>query len=85
VITIEEAESDFKVSRLHDLLWAVLWRPRGLSKDIGKTFGLDGESLEFVALSDGVLVGSLIAKALTWGMGRQIRKGFAQGDSSKDQ
>jgi len=37
------------VSRFHDLLWAVLWKPLALRRDIVVSLSLDGKSLELDA------------------------------------
>ena len=61
MITIDESSEDFEISQLYDLLWEVLWKPLDLPKNIHKSFKLDGESLELIARSEGVLVGGLVA------------------------
>ena len=61
VIIIDESSEDFEISQLYDLLWEVLWKPLDLPKDIHESFKLDGESLELIARSEGVLVGGLVA------------------------
>ena len=69
VIAIDESSSDIEISQLYDLLWEVLWKPLDLPKNIQKSFKLDGESLELIARSKGVLVGGLVA---VWNSERDV-------------
>ena len=46
---------------LDHLLWEVLWKPLGLSRDFRGSVKLDGESLELVVKADGRIVGGLVA------------------------
>jgi len=43
------------------LLWEILWKPLSLPNNIRDRFKLAGETIELVAKSDRILVGSLVA------------------------
>ncbi len=60
-ITIRKAKTPADASDLDTLLWDVLWKPLGLSRDVRKGFSIKGEQVELVALLDGNMVGGLVA------------------------
>ena len=60
-ITIRKAKTTADASGLDSLLWHVLWKPLGLSRDVRKGFSIKGEQVELVALLDGNIAGGLIA------------------------
>ncbi len=60
-ITIRKAKTTADGSGLDSLLWNVLWKPLGLSRDVRKGFSIKGEQVELVALLDGNIVGGLVA------------------------
>ena len=60
-LTIESVESEADAAELGARLWEVLWRPLGLPQNVRESFKLEGESLEFVAKSHGVVLGGLVA------------------------
>ncbi len=61
MIAIDEIRTDSEMFQLYELLWEVLWKPLDLPKNIRESFKLEGKSLEFIARSDGALVGGLVA------------------------
>lgn len=60
-LTIEVVKSQADATELDTLLWKVLWMPLGLPRNVRESFKLGGECLEFVAKSDGEVVGGLVA------------------------
>jgi RimJ/RimL family protein N-acetyltransferase/GNAT superfamily N-acetyltransferase len=48
-------------ARVDEILWAVLWQPLGLPRDVRGSFKLDGEEFELLALEDEQVVGGLVA------------------------
>lgn len=49
-------------SEMDELLWTVLWKPLGLTRDIRKSFKLaDGETLALLAQIESKLIGGLVA------------------------
>jgi N-acetylglutamate synthase-like GNAT family acetyltransferase len=64
-VTIEPLTSGQDIDAFGDLLWEVLWKPLELPRDIGDSFKLDGEKIEFAATENGNMVGGLVANWTT--------------------
>ena len=60
-LTIEQVRSEADSARLYALLWEVLWKPLGFPRNVRELFKLEGESLAFIAKSQGELQGGLVA------------------------
>ncbi len=60
-LTIIKAKTPADASDLDTLLWVVLWKPLGLSRDVRKGLSIKGEQVELVALLDGNIAGGLVA------------------------
>jgi N-acetylglutamate synthase-like GNAT family acetyltransferase len=60
-LSIRKANTPADASDLDALLWNVLWKPLGLSRDVRKGFSIKGEQVELVALMEGHIVGGLVA------------------------
>jgi N-acetylglutamate synthase-like GNAT family acetyltransferase len=61
MIAINKIRTDSEMFQLNELLWEVLWKPLDLPRNIRESFKLEGKSLEFIARSEGALVGGLVA------------------------
>ena len=64
-LTIAPVSSKTESKELDHLLWEVLWKPFGLSRNVRDSFKLDGECVELVAKANGRLVGGLVANWTT--------------------
>lgn len=60
-LTIAIVNSSTESMELDHLLWEVLWKPLGLSRDFRSSLKRDGECLELVVKADGRIVGGLVA------------------------
>jgi N-acetylglutamate synthase-like GNAT family acetyltransferase len=61
MVTIDIVTTVDVAVKLDELLWAVLWQPLGLPRDLRHSFSLEGEELELLARKDGQAVGGLVA------------------------
>lgn len=61
---IRTIESDREKNELDQLLWAVLWEPLGLARDVRRSFRLDKPEMELVALYRRKVIGGLVAAQL---------------------
>jgi N-acetylglutamate synthase-like GNAT family acetyltransferase len=69
VAPVEIVTTTDAAARLDELLWAVLWQPLGLPRDIRHTFSVEGEEFELLAQENGQVVGGLVA---VWAGGTDI-------------
>jgi GNAT superfamily N-acetyltransferase len=60
-LTMAIANSTTESMELDHLLWEVLWKPLGLSRDFRSSLKRDGECLELVVKADNRIVGGLVA------------------------
>ena len=60
-LTISRPGNPKDTEELDLLLWEILWKPLSLPKNIRDNFKLTGETIEFAAKSDGILVGGRVA------------------------
>ncbi|MFX0208162.1 MAG: GNAT family N-acetyltransferase [Candidatus Hodarchaeota archaeon] len=60
-IEIKLVASESESKALDELLWEVLWRPVGLPHTIRRSFKIEGESVELVAIVNSKVVGGLVA------------------------
>lgn len=61
---IKIADTNEEREQLDQLLWEVLWAPLALSRDIRRTFALDNDPVEFIAVENGDIVGGLVANRI---------------------
>ncbi len=59
--TIETVTTPEAAAELDELLWAVLWQPLGLPRDIRCSFSLEGEEFELLARENVQVVGGAVA------------------------
>jgi N-acetylglutamate synthase-like GNAT family acetyltransferase len=64
-VQIKAATNPQERDALDQLLWQVLWQPLNLPRDARKSFGLDRESVELIAVLDADIVGGLVANWLS--------------------
>ena len=62
---IKRATSDGEKGELDRLLWDVLWKPLGFSRDIRQSFKLDKPQIDLIAVHNDAIVGGLVANRLS--------------------
>ena len=60
-VTISRIADDKESQALDRLLWEMLWKPLGLSRNVRDSFALAGEAIELVAKQNDMIVGGLVA------------------------
>ena len=58
-IRLVASESEFE--DLDELFWKVLWEPLGLPRDIRKTFVVEGEGVDLIAVNGSSVIGGISA------------------------
>ena len=64
-MNIKQAATQQEKEGLDRLLWEVLWKPLGLSRDVRESFKLDKPQIELVAIEHNNVIGALVANRLS--------------------